>query len=240
MDAALAGRQERMTIEQLGQSLHADVTIGATDLALVRGRLAFERLAARRDDAVGKLALDVAEVRCELPPLGLALVDGECRELHVRGTRLEASTTALFEMHHPKRPPLRARRVVLDDAALTLAPHALAASFGGATVVIEHAEANATSFRTPLSFLFALDELRARIELPGNVRVALGYHSGVLSVAGALLGATPVELPIELPSASAAHDAREEIELLVDLAKTIAERVVAQRARDWLRSKLSP
>jgi hypothetical protein len=129
---------------------------------------------------------------------------------------------------------------VIDDAELTLAPHALAASFGGATIVIEHAEAGATAFRTPLSFLFSLDELRARIDLPGNVHVAIGYRAGMLSVTGPLLGSAPVELPVELPQASAARDAREEIALLVELAKTTAERIVAQRARDWLRSKLTP
>ena len=92
LDAVLGGAQERHTAERVGESLQAVATIGATDLALVRGRLELEQLSVKRDDLVGHLAIDVAEVRCELAPLGLALVDRDCRELAIRGTRLDVST----------------------------------------------------------------------------------------------------------------------------------------------------
>ena len=72
---ALGSRQERKTTERIGESLQALVTIETSDLALIRGRWSFEKLAVRHDSLLGKLALDVGGVRCELGPLGWALVD---------------------------------------------------------------------------------------------------------------------------------------------------------------------
>ncbi|HUJ63649.1 MAG TPA: hypothetical protein VLX92_34355 [Kofleriaceae bacterium] len=236
LDATMADREARRVEQRLGETLDARATVGATDLALVRGRLAFDQLAVRRDDAVGRLALDVTSVRCELPPLGWALVDGDCGELAVRGTRLEASSGALFHLPRPHRHPIRAERVVIDDAELAFAPSALVPSLGRLAIAIDHAESGATVFRTPLSWIFALDQLRARIELPAGGPVELDYRGGTLRVTGSLLGAQPVELPVELPDADRAQDARDELDLLVDTALQIAERLVAQRAEDWLRT----
>src|SRR5262245_10780131 len=92
----VSGRQERMTVERLAESLQSTVTVAESDLALVRGRFTLDGLAIRRDDPVGHLAIDVAAVRCELAPLGWALIDHDCRELAVRHVRLEVSTAALF------------------------------------------------------------------------------------------------------------------------------------------------
>src|SRR4051812_9501526 len=75
------GRIARGVADRLGESLQGTATFEGSDLSLVRGRLELERVTVRRDDAIGQLSLDVAGVRCELPPLGLALVDRECREL---------------------------------------------------------------------------------------------------------------------------------------------------------------
>jgi hypothetical protein len=238
LDFVLADRQARGTADRLGEALQATTTIDAADLALVRGHLALDGLAVRRDDAIGQLSIDVAELRCDLPPLGWALVDDECRELAVRGTRLQVSTVALFQLQNPKRPPIRAHSVVIDDAQLTFAPSAFVPGLGSMTIAIEHAEAGATVFRTPLSWLFSLAELTARLELPAGITVRLRYHDGRLAAAGTLFGSEPVELPVELPRASAARDAHEEIALLVDTAKQIAAQLVEKRAEDWLRSKL--
>ena len=45
-------------------------------------------------------------------------------------------------------------------------------------------------------------------------------------------------LPFTLPSADTAHDAHDEIELLVHAGEDIAESLVAKRAQDWIESKL--
>src|SRR5262245_6681094 len=114
-------RTARGVSERLGDSLQGSATFADADLALVRGDLSLERLVVQRDDAVGKLSLEVAGVSCDLPPLGLALVDRECGELEVSGMRLEVSALALLRLEKAKRPPTRARRVVIRDAVLGFA-----------------------------------------------------------------------------------------------------------------------
>jgi len=42
----------------------------------------------------------------------------------------------------------------------------------------EHAEAGETIFKTPLSWLFALQALRATIELPAGITLELAYDHG--------------------------------------------------------------
>ena len=238
LDFALAGTEQRHIEARVGESLQATAQVGDTDLALVRGRLLLERLSVRRDDVVGHLALDVGEVRCELAPVGFALVDHDCRELAIRGMRLEVSSAALFKLQHPARRPIRATSVIIDDAELAFAPSALVSNIGRVAITIEHAEAGPTVFRTPLSWLFGLTELRASIALPAGLTMHLRYADGKLSAAGSLFGAAPVEVPFALPIAEAAHDAHEELLMLGKAGEDVAERLVAKRAEDWLRAKL--
>jgi hypothetical protein len=235
---ALGSRQERKTTERLAESLQALVTIDTSDLALIRGRWSMERLAIRHDDPIGKLSIDVAGVRCELGPLGWALIDRECSELAVTGVRMEVSSIALFKMKRPKRKPVAADRIVIDDAQLVFSAAAIAPTMGHIEIAIEHAESGPTLLRTPLSWLFTLHELRAQLALPAGITLHLAYERGVLAVSGSLFGSTPVELPLQLPIATAAKDAHEEMQELVQLGKDIAERLVARRAQDWLQQKL--
>jgi hypothetical protein len=83
-----------------------------------------------------------------------------------------------------------------------------------------------------------MQELRASIELPAGMTVHLVYQGGVMSASGSVFGAGPVEIPVTLPVRSAADDARAELARLVELGKDVAERLVARRAKEWLRSKL--
>ena len=235
---ALGARQERITKERLAESLQAQVTLAGSDLALIRGRWELEQLSVRRDDAIGKLALDVADVRCELGPLGWALVNRDCNELVVKGVRLEVSSTALFKGKRPKRKPIRADRLVIDDAVLVLAPSALAPSMGAIEIAIEHAESGPTLMRSPLSWLLTLAVLRPLLALPAGITVHLSYQRGVLTAAGSLFGSAPVDLPVQLPVASTAKDAHEEMQQLVAVGRDIAQRLVATRAQDWLEKKL--
>jgi hypothetical protein len=94
--------------------------------------------------------------------------------------------------------------------------------------------------RTPLSWLFSLRELKAKFELPAGITVQIGYLNGKLSATGSVFGSEPVELPIDIPVADSAKDAHDEVQLLIQLGKDIAEKLVAKRAEDWLRSKLTP
>lgn len=231
-------RTGRGIAQRLGRSLEADAKIGGTELSLVTGRVALERIAVRRADAVGKLALDVARVDCDLPPLGLALLDRECSELSVRGVRLDVSTAALFKLRRPKQSQIRAQRVVIDDAVLVFAPSAILPSLGRIEIAIEHAVAGPTTFRTPLSWVFAMRELRAALALPAGITLHLRYANGVLGASGSVLGGKPVELPLALPVVEASDDARSEIGKLVEFGTELAQRLVARRATDWVKSKL--
>ncbi len=223
---------------RVGESLAATGAVGDTNLSRVRGRVELAHLAFARDDQVGKLALDVDQVRCAVAPLGWALVDGTCDELAVTGLRLDASTTAVLHVPHPKHPPLHARRFVLDDAVLGFAPGALAPGLGGVAVHVIHADSGDTLLRTPLSWIFTLRTLAARLELPAGVTVELRYADGVITARSPLLGSEPVDVPVTLPAAAALADGPAEMRALVVLGKDIAERVVERRATDWLKRHL--
>jgi hypothetical protein len=230
---AAASRKEPARIAaRLGESLQGSAAVAAVDVELVRGRMSIDRLTVRRDDAAGRLALDVPEVRCELAPLGVALVDRDCRELAVRGVRLEVSSLAVLHPQHPRRPPIRTDRLAIADATLAFAPNALLPAVGRVAVQIDRAVAGPTVLRTPLSWIFALEGLDATIELPAGLAVQLTFHAGQLGASGALFGDTPVVVPVELPRAP--DDARDEPRALVELAKDVAERLVAARAASWL------
>lgn len=239
LGVALSSRQERKTRERLSESLQADVAIGDVNLALVRGRLSIDRLSIKRDDVIGHMRIDVDGVRCELAPLGLALLDHDCHDLVIRGVRLEVSTAALFKMQRPpKSRPVRTDHLVIDNATLVFLPSAFLPDLGKVEIAIEHADSGATVIRTPLSWLFSLRELTARFVLPAGISVRVDYRNGVLTATGSLFGSGAIELPVEIPVAEAAKDAHDEVQLLIKLGTQIAERLVAKRAEDWLRSKL--
>ncbi|HEY1555554.1 MAG TPA: hypothetical protein VGF94_12040 [Kofleriaceae bacterium] len=237
LDAVLAAREARHVRDRAAEALHATASVGAADLALVRGGLELDQVAAHRDDAVGHLALEVGALTCDLPPLGAALVDGTCRELAVSRVRLEVSTAAMFQLEHPRRAPLHAERVVIDDAKLSFGPSAFVSGLGSISVAIDHAEAGSTVFRTPLSWVFALDTMVAHVELPGHFTFSFDYHDGSITVVGFgghVLGTAPVVLP----NAALARDGHEEMVLLADAAEEIAARIVEQSVTDWVRERL--
>ncbi|HVK82800.1 MAG TPA: hypothetical protein VM513_01770 [Kofleriaceae bacterium] len=235
--ATCGGATGKRVATRVAESLNAEVTIDHTDLALVRGRIELEGMKVRKDD-LGHLAIDVADVRCELPPLGLALVDRECRELVIDKVRLEVTSAAVFQLKRPKKQPLRARHVELHDAVLTFSPSAFLPELGKIEIKIDDVVAGPTTFKTPLSWMFSMQELRATLDLPAGIVVKLEYAAGVLTAAGGIFGAKPVRLPITIPVADAADDAKAEVAKLVALGRQIAERLVEQRAKDWIRSKV--
>src|SRR5205085_3672618 len=128
-----------------------------------------------RADDTGKLALDVREIHCELPPLGAALFDRDCRELAIGGMRLSATSLALFKLERPKRPPLHVYWVTIDDAAFEIDA---VGNYGRGQLTLAHVEAGTTTFKTPLSWIFNLAELRAQVVLPvpfGTIDIAYRY-----------------------------------------------------------------
>ena len=234
----LADRAGKRVASRIASSLQADATFGDATLGLVGGSLELEKLRVRRDDAMGTLALDVGAIDGDLPPLGLALVDRTCGELEVRDVTLEVSSLALFKLKQPRRKPYHADRVVVDNAKLAFMPSSFFPGFGRVAVTIEHAEAGPTTFKTPLSFVFALRALRASVDMPAGGTLRIDYANGKFRASGNVLGSTPVELPIELPVITSTDDAQAEMAKLVAWGKDLAERLVKQKAEDWLRRKL--
>lgn len=233
----LAGRAANQVTTRLSASLQAPTTIGETSLGLVLGRFSFENMTTTRDDLTGKFSLAVGSVDCDLPPLGLALVDRRCSELAVRDVRLAISTVALFRMKRPTHVGFKADHVVVDNAELVFAPSAFLPSLGQIRVKIEHAEAGATTFKSPLSWLFALEALRATLELPAGISLGLALADGTLVVRGSVFGSAPVSVPLALPKLDSTDDAKAELEKLVAFGKDLAEQLVAQKAEDWLRNR---
>lgn len=223
--------------QRLADSLVAQVTVERASLALVRGYLELGGLQVRKDD-LGHLAIDVAEIRCELPPLGLALVDRRCRDLIVDQVRLEVSSAAVFQLQKPKRRPLSVDHVTINDAELVFSPSAFLPALGEITIKVDHVAAGPTTFKTPLSWMFSMTELRATLDLPAGIVIKLHYKGGVLTAAGGVFGTTPVTLPLAIPVADAADDAKAEIAKLVALGRDLAQQLVTRRAQDWLESKL--
>jgi hypothetical protein len=235
---ALEGRTRRRIADRVGEALNADASIARGDLALVRGHLDLDELTARRDDLVGQLTLSVASLHCELPPLGFALVDRDCRDLVVRAPRLAVSAAALLRLEHPRHRPLHAQHIVITDARLEASPSAFLPSLGRIAIDITRAEAGDTTFKTPLSWLLSLRELRATLTLPAGFSIELSYDHGELRVSGSLLGASPVVLPVALPIADPTDDARAEIARLVAFGKDVAARLLERKAAEWLESRL--
>jgi hypothetical protein len=239
LGAAISSSQQSSTKERIAESLHANVTLGTFELALIRGHLLIESLSVRRTEPIGHLALDVGSVRCDLPPLGFAMFDRDCDPLHVREITLEVSTATLFKLEkRAKRAPVRADQVIIDDAKLVFLPSAFAPNLGRIEIGVDHAVAGPTVMRTPLSWLFSLRELRAHFALPAGITVLVAYKDGILTASGSLFGSGPIELPIQIPAAELAKDAHEEMVQLLMLGKQIAEKLVAKRAEDWLKAKL--
>ena len=234
----LAGRTGDRVAARFAQSVQGTATIGDSSLGLVRGNFSATKLAVKRDDAIGKLSIEVGEVNCDLPPLGIALVDRTCGPLEVRDVKLELSSIALFKFQRPKKRPFRADRVIADNVDLTFSPSAFLPSLGAVKIHIDHVEAGPTVFKTPLSFVFALEVLHAHVDLPGGITLQLRYANGKLSATGSIFGSTPVELPLVLPKLDSTDDARSELEKLVVFGKDLAKQLVAQKAEDWLLKKL--
>lgn len=212
---AIAGR--------LGESLHADATLDDSDLALIRGRLVVGGLRVRRDGPTGTLALDVGALRCELPPLGLALVDSACRELALDGLVLDVSTFDVLRVPRPRRAPIDAGAVAIDGAVLRVPVGP------GRGEIQLTARAGATTLKTPVSWVLALEQLRATLVLPLG-RYELFYAPGLLVVSGGGLGAGLV-LPVAPPAPIEGEDGRTELARLAAWGRGVAMQVMRAQVR---------
>jgi len=110
---------------------------------------------------------------------------------------------------------------------------------GRIEIKVDRVVAGPTTFKTPLSWMFSMQELSATLSLPAGIVVKLHYANGVLTAAGGIFGSKPVALPVAIPIPDSADDAKAEIAKLVSFGKALATELVEKRAKDWIKSKLS-
>jgi hypothetical protein len=235
--AAYGSRAGERVANRIGESMLATASVDDSSLSLVRGWVELDGLHVRKDD-LGVLAIDVGHVECDLLPMGLALIDRSCGDLVVDKVRLTMTSAAVLQLKRPKREPLGADRVVINDAVLTFSPSAFLPELGKIEIRVDYVEAGPTTFKTPLSWIFSMRELRATLDLPADIVVKLAYKNGAFTAQGSIFGSAPVSLPVSLPTIDNADDAKAEIAKLVTFAKDLAEDLLETRAKNWLKSKL--
>ena len=99
---------------------------------------------------------------------------------------------------------------------------------GRVEVKLEHARAGPTTFKTPLSWAFALRELRATVELPFQQHLEIAYSNHMLSVTGSMFP-KPVVLLVALPVADPADDPQTQIQKLVAYGRALVKTILAAR-----------
>jgi hypothetical protein len=216
--------------DRIAHSMQAKVTIGDASLSLIRGGFTADDLTIVKD-AGGHLRVHVDHVDADLMPLGLTIFDRSIGTLRLRGIQLEASSRAVLEVRDRKRKPIAVDELIVDDVKVSLMPTALLPGLGRVDVTVEHGRAGPTVFRTALSWVFGLQELRARLDLPAGITIRLIYAGGKLSLAGGLFGDTPVEIPFEIPKL----DPEREIDQLIELGKDVLKKATVGRASDLVR-----
>lgn len=235
---AYGNRAGERVANRIGESMMAKATVDSSSLSLVRGWVDLDGLKVRKDD-VGVLEIDIGHIECDLLPMGLALIDRTCGDLVIDKVRLTMTSAAVLQMKRPKRKPLRVDRVEIRDAVLTFSPSAFLPDLGKIEIRVDYVEAGPTTFKTPLSWIFSMRELRATLDLPADIVLVVGYRYGAFTVQGSIFGSTPVTLPVSLPTANSADDAKAEIAKLITFAKDLAEDLLETRAKNWLKSKLT-
>ena len=226
--------EERMRA-RLAESLDADVRIADLDLALVRGEVGFEGLAIDRDHD-GHLHVGVDHLDAGIAPLGAYLWDRSLGLVRLDGVDLEVDGWGVLRIKPPRRPPVSFAGLAIDDARLVFAAASWAPKWARFAVLIDHAESGATVLRTPLSWVFALDRLDARLEVPGVEPVALHYAHGRLAASGGPFGADPISIPVTLPVPEPGHEGQQ----LERLGKDVAERLALARASGVIDDLVGP
>lgn len=227
---ALAGDRVADTVRaRLATSLDGEATVGDAAVDLVRGRVAVTRVGAERHH-LGTLRLDVERIEVDLAPLGAVLFDRDPRAIRIAGAHLLVSGAgALDGIEHRDHAPLHTGAVEIVDSELTIVATTMWPELARVRLAIERVAAGDTTFRTPLSWVFTLEELIARVELPGSLSFELRYRDGALTARGSFFGDTPITVPVSLAYRPGVDEATQLRAIAVQLAK----RLVVERARRW-------
>lgn len=220
---------------RLAGSMRATVTIGDLDLGLVTGSITLDKVHVIKRDK-GYFRLDIARVEVDVLPLGLALLSDSIGEVSVRGVDVEVSALGALDLRGGSRDPVSFDRLDLRDAKVTIEGTSLVPGIAKLEVTIERAVAGPTTLRTPMSWLFALRELSARVELPGGMTARIEYRAGKLRLSGSMFGATPIELPFDIPVLEPAR----ELEQLAAMGKALVAELTEAGIERWLNERKQP
>jgi len=224
-DGCARDRAER----RLAASMRANVSIGAVDVGLVTGELAIRGVRLERVER-GVLRLAIEQVDVDLPPLGLALVQDELGAVVVRGVEVELSALGVLDLRGAGGAPVSFDRLELRDAHVALEGTSIVPGLARLELTIERAVAGRTTMRTPLSWLFALRELTARLALPIGLTARVTYADGVLRIAGGLFGETPIVVPFAIPVLEPAR----EVEQLGEIGRALGGALATQLRLRWI------
>lgn len=213
---AARGCVKRRAERRLRASMQAEVSIGSVDLGLVRGRIGFDRLHLERRGR-GYLRIDIGHAETKVAPLGLVLLQDGLGELSVRGLEVEVSALGVLDFRGGNQAkPLTFDRMQLEDARFTFEAASFLPDLARITLSLERVVVGRTTLNTPFSWVFALRELTARLELGSGASALVEYRGdGVLRLTGAAFGDKAIEIPFVIPKLEAAR----EVEQLGELAR---------------------
>ncbi len=215
---------------RLAEGFDAEAKVGGASVSLVTGSVTLSNVEVTRD-VIDHLGLTVPSLEIDIAPLGAVVFDRAPRRVRIRGGRLVLTGAgALALPHRVHSKPIRVGALELDDIAVDLMATGYWPGLARIVITIERARSGPTTLRTGLSWLFTLEELVARVDLPAGIAIRLSYGGGVLAVSGAFFGQTPVVIPFTMPSL----DGSSEVQQLVGLGKELGKRLAVERARRWL------
>jgi hypothetical protein len=220
---------------RLAGSLDAEVRVGDTEVGLISGAVAVNHLHLERR-VVDTLELDIGRLEVDIAPMGWVVFDRQPRSVRVRDGRLVISGAGALRLPpRPKQPPVRVGALAIENGVIDLMATGYWPGLARMVITIESAHSTATTMRTGLSWLFTLEDLVARVDLPAGISVRIEYRAGQLSASGGFFGATPVTIPFVLPPL----DDRDEVTQLVALGKELGKQLAIERAKRWLGTQLA-
>jgi hypothetical protein len=220
---------------RLAGSLDAEVHVGDAEVGLISGTFTVTDLHLERSK-IDTLTLDIKRLEADIAPMGWVVFDREPRHVRVIDGLLTISGAgALVLPPRPKQPPIRVGALTIENGVIDLMATGYWPGLAHMVITIEHAHADATTLRTGLSWLFTLQDLVARIDLPAHITVRIEYRDGKLSASGGFFGETPVTIPFQLPI----YDNRDEVAQLLAMGKELGKQLAIERAKRWLGTQLA-
>ena len=221
---------------RLADGFDAEARVGSADVRLITGTVTLRDVDVTRD-RIDHLGVSLRTVEVEVAPLGWVVVDRAPRRVRVRGGRMVVTGAGALALPvRPEHAPIRVGALELEDVALDLMATGYWPGLARVVITIERARSGPTTLRTGLSWLFTLDELVARVDLPAGGTIRVAFAGGQLSASGSFFGTTAVTIPFTLPRL----DAATEVEQLIAIGKELAKRLAIERAQRWLGERLTP